>query len=345
MLAQRFAILLSLVASLLVSVSSQAQVTREPWREAIVSVTDIERTALFFAELGHYVTLNQGLLSRSELNAWGLPQTATGEYRLIGPAGESSGLIRLIDFDNAGPQIPMRPGARAWDTGCYFSLMVRVKGLEDLYSRAVELGWWTETPIAPLQFGDSDLRIVIFKGPDGLQVQSYERLSPALPGAVGDFTRMTRPFNIMQMVASHADAYRFFTQVLGFETFYTGPPVKSVEPVLSPIGIPWSMTPEVGYQAGIVYPQPGEYGRIEMIQLHGLAGQDYRSRCVAPNLGILAVRFPASDLDRIASVLDDSNTDYTVSESVDLADLGWVDLLSTQSPDGAIIQFYHPVNP
>ena len=78
MLAQRFAILLSLVVSLLVSLSSQAQVTREPWREAIVSVTDIERTALFFSELGHYVTLNQGLLSRSELNAWGLPQTATG---------------------------------------------------------------------------------------------------------------------------------------------------------------------------------------------------------------------------------------------------------------------------
>ncbi len=48
MLAQRFAILLSLVVSLLVSLSSQAQVTREPWREAIVSVTDIERTALFF---------------------------------------------------------------------------------------------------------------------------------------------------------------------------------------------------------------------------------------------------------------------------------------------------------
>ena len=48
MLAQRFAILLSLVVSLLVSLSSQAQVTREPWREAIVSVTDIDGRRYFF---------------------------------------------------------------------------------------------------------------------------------------------------------------------------------------------------------------------------------------------------------------------------------------------------------
>jgi len=184
------------------------------------------------------------------------------------------------------------------------------------------------------------LRIVIFKGPDGIQIQSYERLSPSLPEAVGPFDRMTRPFNIMQMVDDQGRAYRFFTEVLGFDSFYTGPPVKAPQPVISPIGIPWSMTTEVGYQAGIVYPTPGEYGRMEMIQVHGLDGQDYRDRCRAPNLGILAVRFPAPTLRLIASRLDEAAVSYEQSSEVDLGGLGKVALLTTQSPDGAIIQFY-----
>ena len=315
-------------------------VTTSPWREAIFSVTDIDKTALFFETLGDYVTHDEGALSESELVSWGLSPPAKARYRVIGPVGATSGLVRLIDFDDAGLQDPMRPGARAWDTGCYFSLMVRVKGIESLYRQAIEMGWWTETPIAPLQFGDSDLRIVIFKGPDGVQIQSYERLSPALPEAVGPFDRMTRPFNIMQMVEDLGPAYQFFTEVLGFDSFYTGPPVKAPKPVISPIGIPWSMTTEVGYQAGIVYPTPGEYGRMEMIQVHGLDGQDYRDRCRAPNLGILAVRFPAPTLRLIASRLDEAAVSYEQSSEVDLGGLGKVALLTTQSPDGAIIQFY-----
>jgi extradiol dioxygenase family protein len=315
-------------------------VTISPWREAILSVTDIDKTAEFFETLGDYVTHEQGALSESELLSWGLSPPAKGRFRVIGPADATSGLLRLIDFDGAGVQEPMRPGARAWDTGCYFSLMVRVKGIESLYRQAIELGWWTETPIAPLQFGDSDLRIVIFKGPDGVQIQSYERLSPALPEAVGPFDRMTRPFNIMQMVEDHGRAYRFFTEVLGFDSFYTGPPVRAPSPVISPIGIPWSMTTEVGYQAGIVYPTRGEYGRMEMIQVHGLDGQEYRDRCRAPNLGSLAVRVPAPDRERIAQRVDQASVVYELRPEVDLGGVGKVALLTTQSPDGAIVQFY-----
>ena len=44
------------------------------------------------------------------------------------------------------------------------------------------MGWWTETPIAKLSFGTSRLEVAI-RGPDGVQVQGYERLTPALPKA------------------------------------------------------------------------------------------------------------------------------------------------------------------
>ncbi|MDB4281730.1 hypothetical protein N9872_02010 [Paraglaciecola sp.] len=320
-------------------------VTTAPWQELVVSVSDIDRTALFFKTLGGYRVLDSGQLSRSEISAWGLTSAASATYSLIGPKDAESGLIRLVDFDNAGKQVPMRPGARAWDTGCFFSVMVRVKEIESLYSEAIDLGWWTETPIASLQFGSSDLRIVIFKGPDGLQVQGYERLSPALPTEVGPFERMSKPFNVMQMVADHGAAYRFLTEGLGFDTFYTGPPVTAPYPTISPIGIPESLATKVGYQAGIVFPVAGEYGRMEVIQLHGLKGQDYRDQCRAPNLGILAVRFPVDDIKPVAERLQRFGAEVVTLRQVEWPQSELVDIVEARSPDGAIIQFYAKQTP
>ena len=332
---------LLLMLALSPAAQAAAPVTTSPWREVVVSVSNLERTARFFRSIGGYSLRDSGTLSASEVAAWGLPPGARASYQLLAPTGSTDGWIRLVDFDDAGEQAPMRPGARAWDSGCYFSLMVRVKDIGAVYTDAIELGWWTETPIAPLQFGESDLRIVIFKGPDGLQVQSYERLSPPLPEAVGSFERMTRPFNVMQMVADHGTAYRFFTDVLGFASYYTGPPVTAPSPVLSPIGIPTPLTTEVGYQAGIVYPTPGEYGRLEMIQVHGLRGEDYRERCRAPHLGILAVRFPAPDIDAIEARLRDRQLPLERFTEVAWPGGEWVDLLQTRSPDGGILQFFN----
>ena len=81
-----------------------------------------------------------------------------------------AGHVRLVTFSNTDKRTPMRPGARAWDKGCYFSLMVCVKNMQAIYDDAINLGWWTETQITPLKFGESELRVVIYCGPDGLQV-------------------------------------------------------------------------------------------------------------------------------------------------------------------------------
>ena len=196
-------------------------ITEKPWREAVISVTDTDVTARFFKEIGSYEELGRGALSTSAIAAWGLAPEASGEYLLLrAPMGGDFGHVRLVSFDNAGTRKPMRPGARAWDTGCYFSMMIRVKDMQSIYDDAIRLGWWTETPITALQFGESDLRVVIYRGPDGVQVQTYDRLSPPLPAAIPEFDRMTAPFNMMQMVADRDVAYDFFTQVLGFDTFY-----------------------------------------------------------------------------------------------------------------------------
>lgn len=331
------------VLSFLVRANAEevAPVTTNVWQEAVISVTDLERTAKFFKQVAGYDERWRGPISDSELASFGLPESASGDALLLGHADHPSGLVRLVRFESVAKKEPMRPGARAWDTGCYFSLMVRAKNLDKLYDEAIQMGWWTETPITPLTFGESKLNIVVFQGPDGVQVQAYERLAPPLPESVGEFDRMSRPFNIMQMVDERDEAYRFFTEVLGFETWFGGDPYLAKQPEYSPIGIPYSLTTSVRYHAGIVYPKSGEFGRMEMIEVMDIDGRDHSKRCDAPNLGILAVRFHVDDA--ASAMAEIKRRGWPIERGIintKISPYGQLKLFSVKTPDGAIISFY-----
>jgi catechol 2,3-dioxygenase-like lactoylglutathione lyase family enzyme len=209
-----------------------------------------------------------------------------------------------------------------------------------VYDDAIRLGWWTETPIVDLEFGTSKLKVVIYRGPDGVQVQGYERLSPPLPEAIGPFDRLTRPFNMMQMVRDRDASYDFYTKVLGFATFYNGEPYLAEEPEYMPLGIPYNLTTEIAYRAGIVYPVPGEFGRMETIEIMGLEGRDYAERCVAANLGILAVRFPVERAGDAMALIEARGWPIDVpARDFDLPPYGEITAFDVKTPDGAIIQF------
>ena len=320
-----------------------APVTTLPWQEVVVSVSHIERTARFFLEIGSYEEKWRGPLDSSLLAAWELPEGASGEALLLGPAGYGSGLIRLVRFDNAGERVPMRPGSRAWDTGCYFSMMIRMKNMQEIYRHAIDLGWWTETPITPVSFRGSRLLVVIYRGPDGVQVQGYERLSPPLPGSIPAFETLTGPFNLMQMVRDRDATHDFFTGVLGFGSYYKGDPFLAPEPTPTPLGIPLSLTTTVPYRAGIVETRPGNFGRMEFIEVMGMSGFDYSDRCRAPNLGTLAVRFAVEDAAQARKRIRQRG--WTIRNDiapVRLQPYGDIELFGVETPDGAIIQFYSP---
>ncbi len=338
---------LAAVAAWLITVTALAEaapITESVWQEAVISVTDLDRSAQFFTEIGGFEAKWRGPVDASEIAAWGLPTEASGEALLLGRPDTDSAWLRLIRFDNAGRKEPTRPGSHAWDTGCYFSVMVRMKDMASIYADAVRLGWWSETPITELHFGDSHLNVMVFQGPDGVQVQGYERLSLPLPKGFPPFDRFSAPFNIMQMVRDRDASYDFFTDVLGFATFYKGKPFVSEQPEYMPLAIPKNLTTSVRYRAGIVYPVPGEQGRMETIEIMDLDGHDYASRCHAPNLGILAVRFPVTDIQLAEQRLRDAPWQVErQSAPVTVAPYGKLELLAIKTPDGANIQFYQTV--
>ncbi len=308
------------------------------------SVTDLDRTAAFFREIAGYDLIERGQLDPAEIQSLGLPEGASGEAMVLQARGSVGARIRLVRFDDAGRKAPMRPGSRAWDRGCYWSVMVRARDLEAIYDDAIRLGWWTHTPIAQIAFGNSLLKVVVFQGPDGLQVQAYERLSPPLEGFT-PFERISQPFNVMQMTANREAARAFSEDVLGFQRFWFGPAYVDKEPSDMPLGIPRNLTTSVAYKAAIFQPVAGEYGRMEYIEIIGLEGRDYSQRCDAPNLGWLSVTYPVNEaqaaadtiIQRGGRIVHPLHTSYRTG-------LGWIRSFTVRSPDGALVEFAERIN-
>lgn len=325
--------------------NAQSPITTEPWQEVVVSVHDIDEAARFFTEIAGYETLWRGQEQRSHLSFMGLPPEASAMSLVLEAPGTNFGRVRFIQFLNAGDQQPTRPGARAWDSGCFFSIMVRAKNLQAIYAEALKMGWWTETPISNLTFGASNLNIVIFRGPQGMQLQAYERVKPDLPAAFPAFERLSVPFNIMQTVRDRDTAQHFFVKGLGFETFYVGKPYTSATPTPTPLGIPLNLTTSAKYRAGIFTPNMGEVGRVEIIEMMDLRGFDYADQCKAPNYGILSVKFPVNDADAAEAELERRGLKFSKPVmSATIEPYGAVNIFSIKSPDGANFDFFSHEN-
>ena len=316
-------------------------VTERPWQEVVISVSNLERASDFFIKIGKYVVLHEGEVSKEALKYYGLSNDFKAYEMLIKERDSSHGFIRLINFTSKYKKMPMRPGARAWDTGCFFSVMLRMKGMDQIYKDAINLGWWTETPIINYSAFGSNLKIIIFKGPDGIQVSGYERLSPPLPVEFDGLEVFSQPFNIMQTVKDAEVTKRFYMDTLGFKLWYDGKPFVGKQKALHPLGIPFSLTNSTRYKAKILFPMKGEFGRVEMVEFMDLEGLDYSKSCDAPNLGLLSIKFPVKDIIRARKTILNRTPDLNLDiKSINIVPYGDIQIISLKTPDGANIEFY-----
>lgn len=302
-----------------------AAIVQSPWIEVLIGVPDFDDVPNLFTKIGGF----------------------TERYRdsdtlVLGAPGTQSGLIR---FELTKPDaITTRPfGSRSWDTGCYFSTMMRAKNTSSIIKDTSKLGWEPLTPMAYLEFGPSQLNVVVLGHKDtGIQIQIYERLTTPLPEAFPGFERLSRPFNIMQMVRNRDAVYDFYQQGLGFDTFFYGKPYTSKTAEIMPLGIPKDLTTTTPYKTGIMTPKTGlEVGRMEMIQVQMPGGKDLARRCEIGNIGITDVRFEVPDLNKTK---DDLTARGLVPEPVSVDGSAGrfdrqVQALRLKTPDGANITF------
>jgi catechol 2,3-dioxygenase-like lactoylglutathione lyase family enzyme len=315
----------------------------QPWTEAVISVTDIPATTRLFREVGGWRVTHRGRVSRGELDYWRLPPQASARFERLCAPGANTGCLRFVRFSGV-PQRPIRLAARAWDTGGIFSIMVRSDNVQDVFERAIAMGWWAESEPIRFRFGQSDLSNVVLTGPHGINLAIYQRHSSAFTGfPVG---RISQAFNSMRMVRDRAASRRFYETGLGFGVLFDSAN-EPAEPAFSNLGIPYNLTPRIPRAAAALQPVPGETGRVEVMQIEGFTGRDLSAFAAAPNLGILSVRYPVRDLRSYLAGLSTRGIEQAfgslISNPFAIDGLPQLtDIAGMRDPDGNITEFYEP---
>jgi hypothetical protein len=292
--------------------------------------TPIVETAWDAVRIGTY---DNHEFARFFIDIGGYDMTYSDEDVMVLRQGDEGAEIILERMPADAPQA-RAADATSWEPGCYWSLMLRAKDVPGIVADAEALGWLPKTPVAYLEFGPSKLNVVVLTHQEtGAQVQLYERLTTPLPENYPAFERFGVPFNIMQMASDRDASYAFFTDQLGFATFYHGDPFVSDEPELMPLGIPVELTTTVPYRASIVSPVEGmETGRFEMIEIMGadagLTGRDFSSTCSKTSVGLTDVIYKVEDLDAVQDMLSARNVSIARDSDAMIA-----------APDGARIRF------
>lgn len=338
-------------SSALLAVPAAAQDASEtfgvaPWTEAVVSVAEFEPATKLFREAGNWRLVLSGELDETELDYWQLPEQTSAHFERWCAPKADTGCIRFVKFEGA-EQEPIRPAARAWDTGGIYSIMVRSDNVPALYDQALELGWWAESPPIRFQFGASDLRNVVLNGPHGIHVAVYERITP-------DFTafpvgRISQGFNSMRMVRGRSQARDFYTDTLGFGILFDSAN-EPAAPAFSNFGIPYNLTPQIKRAAAALQPDlPGETGRVEVMQITGFTGRDHSERASPPNLGIISVRYPVRDWEAYRAELIGKgaaiaySAEEVVIHGIDQKD-STTSIFAVRDPDGNLTEFYGEID-
>lgn len=306
------------------------------WTEAIVSVRNLEKASHLLREIGDWRVTGRGRLSRGELDYWQLPPTAEATFmRVCAPAADT-GCIRFVRFRGVA-QRPVRLAARAWDTGGIFSIMVRSNDVQKLFDRAIASGWWAESEPIGFRFGGSVLKNVVLQGPDGFQLAAYERSSP--PFTAFPLGSISQGFNSMRMVRDQRASVGFYGK-LGFKPVFDSD-YRDPAPQASNFSLPHNLTTTVIRRASALQPLDGETGRVEVMEFIGLAGKNAAPFARAPNLGILSVRYPVTDLVRYqAQIAERGVPAVQTARVVPIAGIGRVDLFAVADPDGNLTEFY-----
>jgi catechol 2,3-dioxygenase-like lactoylglutathione lyase family enzyme len=309
----------------------------QSWTEAVISVRDLETASSLFRQVGQWRDVASGNMSRAELAYYALPANARGSFRLVCAPKATTGCIRFVRFDGV-EQRPVRLAARPWDTGGIFSVMIRSNNVQQLFDAAVARGWWAESEPIRFDFGGSKLRNVVLTGPHGVNIAVYERVEP--PFTAFPVGAMSQGFNSMRMVRDHTASLDFYTKGLGFGLLFNADYLDD-KPTASNFSIPHNFVQRIPRRAAVVYPAPGETGRIELMQFPGFTGKDVSSHASPPNLGILSVRYPVKNLSVYVDQLRARGiAPVYQAQSVKMAGIGTTDMIAVRDPDGSLTEFY-----
>ena len=105
--------------------------------------------------------------------------------------------------------------------------------------------------------------------------------------------------------------------------------------------MPYNLAAEIPRRITIVHPEGTNEGSIELLQFDGLSGADFAARARPPNLGILMLRFPVSDLTAFVQHMHSENIELAMPVTeLELAPYGRVRMIAVRGPGGVWLEFF-----
>ena len=309
------------------------------FHEAVLSTFAVERIAGPLCAVGGYSRQLLPDAPREQWSAWHVPSDCTRiEQCLLTAPGDVTGHLRIVVFHGCNQQV-MRSSQHVWDSGGIFDVDIYSRDATATYQALQRHGWTAFSDPVAYSFGELKVREVVINGPDGLAIGLIERQAPPLDWPAG-LGAMTRAFNTSQIVRDYASAAAFYRDVLGWEPLIELSVTGRDEPA-AVIGLPMPFCEAVERRIGIWHPDGTNAGSVELIQCAGIAARDFSATAIAPNVGLLSLRFPVEDAGATAAAIRRRGGQlYTEPMELEIAPYGSVTLFSIRTPDGAILEFY-----
>lgn len=331
-------VLCVLIAATTAAPAREAAFAIEGWREAVLSVRNLQLWEDFWINVAGWEVATRADADPAWQKLWGLPDTVNYREVLLRNHGTESGFVRLIEFQGA-PQVQIRSNGQTWETGGIFDINVRVRDLDGKFAELQARGWQGYADPIQLTFGPFTVREWLGRGPDGIVIALIQRLAPPLEG-YPTLREFSRTFNSTQVVADIDESLRFYVDQLGFEVYVEtqGP---SEQPGPNVLGLPHNLVTGISRRTVIVHPEGGNDGSVELIEFDGATGRDFAALARPPNLGVLALRFPVSDVRALAAHLEDAGIELAAAPTrVELAPYGPVTVLALRGPNGEWLEFF-----
>lgn len=311
------------------------------FHEIVTSAFDIDRIAVPMCAVGGWNRINLPDAPKEQWAGWHVPADCTRiEQCLLHAPNDERGVLRIVVFRGVKQRL-MRPSQHVWDGGGIFDVDMYSNDANATYAALQRHGWTAFHDAADYGFGALQVREVIIVGPDGFVIGLIERRAPPLDWPEG-LGAMTRQFNSSQIVRDYDAAAAFFRDILGWKPLFEVIGTGEAEPGQI-LGLPMPQCADVERRVGIWHPEGSNDGSVELIQCAGIRARDFSEDAVAPNIGLLSLRFPVADAEAMAAEIVARGWPlYTPPMAVELAPYGPAMLFSVRTPDGAILEFYQP---
>jgi catechol 2,3-dioxygenase-like lactoylglutathione lyase family enzyme len=318
------------------------------WSEAVVSVRDLDRWTEALDNLFGWRAAAKNPVDPRLLAAWGLPPGCAAEDVILTEPSDTSRRVRLIRFDHV-PQVQIRSSAMAWEPGGIFSLLCHARDVDATFAAAQDLGWSAFNDPVDMHFEGRTLRNVVLRAWDGANFGLYRLMTPAPPTlnqSAPAHAKVAMAFNGQQMIRDIAPARAFYADILGWTAWFDGVTHLTCNNFGMPENFVGKMPKNVIIAAGGKDANGAwAHGQVELVQWVGFTGRDLGARAVPPNLGILGLRIPVSDVRAKADeITKRGGTLFYAPVTVAPAPQGETTqgetiMCAVRTPDGAMIEF------